>query len=117
MRADGALEASSGDPDTVAFWRSCAKPFQAIPSIVHGAASAFGFGDDALALQCASHNGEPRHVELARRMLDASGSSEAELVCGPHASLNEDVAKDMVRRGEPPTKAHNNCSGKHAGMI
>jgi L-asparaginase II len=117
VHADGTLRAHSGDPDTVAFWRSCAKPFQAIPSITLGASAAFHFGDDAHALQCASHNGEPRHVELARRMLAASGASESDLVCGPHASLNDDVAKQMALRGEQPTKAHNNCSGKHAGMI
>ncbi|MFI5214891.1 MAG: asparaginase, partial [Gemmatimonadales bacterium] len=114
---DGSLRGYSGDPDTVAFWRSCAKPFQAIPSITLGASAAFGFGDDAHALQCASHNGEPRHVELARAMLAAAGASESDLVCGPHASLNDDVSKEMSRRGEQPTRAHNNCSGKHAGMI
>lgn len=117
MRADGVLAGSSGDPDLVAFWRSCAKPFQAMPMIVEGAAGAYSFGTDALALTCASHNGEERHVALARQMLAASGSSEKDLVCGPHASLNEDVAKAMAARGEKPTRAHSNCSGKHAGMI
>lgn len=117
VRADGSLLGSSGDPELVAFWRSCAKPFQAIPMIVDGAAEAYGFGADALALACASHNGEERHVALARQMLAASGASESDLVCGPHASISEDVAKAMQARGETPTKAHNNCSGKHAGMI
>lgn len=116
-RADGSLLATSGDPETVAFWRSCAKPFQAIPSMTLGARAAFAFGDDALALQCASHNGEARHVELARRMLGASGLTADDLVCGPHASLNDDVAKAMARNGEAPTRLHNNCSGKHAGML
>src|SRR5260221_14732817 len=90
VAADGRMVPHSGEPDALAFWRSCAKPFQAIPSIPLGAAQAFGFGDDAIALQCASHNGEPRHVELARRLLAASGASESDLVCGPHASLNDD---------------------------
>ncbi|HEY2804724.1 MAG TPA: asparaginase [Gemmatimonadales bacterium] len=117
VRADGVLVGSSGDPDVVSFWRSCAKPFQAVPMIAEGAAAAYAFAPDALALACASHNGEARHVALARQMLAASGSSESDLVCGPHASLNDDVAKAMVAKGEKPTKAHNNCSGKHAGMI
>jgi L-asparaginase II len=117
VRADGSLLARSGDADTVAFWRSCAKPFQAIPSITEGAHARFGFDDQARALQCASHNGEARHVALARAMLAASGASESDLVCGPHASLSDDVARAMTRGGEPATKAHNNCSGKHAGMI
>jgi L-asparaginase II len=50
-------------------------------------------------------------------MLQASGAAEGDLVCGPHASLNDDVARAMARAGEQPTRAHNNCSGKHAGMI
>jgi L-asparaginase II len=116
-RADGTLAASSGDPDIIAFWRSCAKPLQAIPSITLGAAAAYGFAGEAHALQCASHNGEARHVETARRMLAATGGSEADLVCGPHASLADEVARAMAARGEVPTRAHNNCSGKHAGMI
>lgn len=117
VRADGELIASSGDPELTAFWRSCAKPFQAIPMIVDGAAKRYGFGADALALACASHNGEERHVALARQMLAASGATEDDLVCGPHASLNDDVAKAMTSAGEKPTRAHNNCSGKHAAMI
>ncbi len=117
MRADGTMAGWSGDPELTAFWRSCAKPFQATPMIVDGAADALGFGPDALALACASHNGEEPHVALARRMLAASGATDDDLVCGPHASLNENVAKAMAARGEQPTRAHNNCSGKHAGMV
>ena len=117
MRADGTMFASTGDPGLVAFWRSCAKPFQAVPLLVRGADRAFEITDEQLALVCASHNGEPRHVALARRMLDQAGASEADLVCGPHSSLSDGIARAMVSRGEKPTKAHNNCSGKHAGMI
>ncbi len=117
VRADGALIGSSGDPELTAFWRSCAKPFQAIPMIVEGAADRYAFGLEALALACASHNGEEQHVALARQMLAASGAGEDDLVCGPHASINDEVAKAMAARGEQPTRAHSNCSGKHAGMI
>jgi len=117
VRADGLLVASSGDPDRPAFLRSCAKPFQAVPLVTSGAAEAFGFATAQLALACASHNGEARHVEVARGMLAAAGATEQDLVCGPHSSLSEEVARAMASRGERPTRAHNNCSGKHAGMI
>ena len=117
LRADGTVLGISGNPDLVAFWRSCAKPFQAMPLLLEGAAAAYGITDEELALACASHNGEPAHVELARRMLARSGADEADLVCGPHPSINEDIARDMASRGEKLTKVHNNCSGKHAGMI
>jgi L-asparaginase II len=117
VNAEGRLVASSGDPDLVAFWRSAAKPFQAIPLVADGAADALGVGEEELALACASHNGEPRHVEVARRLLARSGAAVDDLVCGVHASLSEGVAKAMTERGESLTRAHNNCSGKHAGMI
>lgn len=117
VASDGALVARSGDPDLVTFWRSAAKPFQAIPLIAEGAADALGVSEEELALACASHNGEPRHVEVARRFLDRSGSTERDLVCGGHPSLSESVARAMAERGEEPTKAHSNCSGKHAGML
>lgn len=117
VSADGRLVASSGDPNLVAFWRSAAKPFQAIPLVADGAAGALGVGDEELALACASHNGEPRHVEVARRLLARSGATDDDLVCGVHASLSDAVAKAMTERGEKLTRAHNNCSGKHAGMI
>lgn len=116
-RPDGTLVAYSGEPDLATFWRSSAKFFQAIPLIAEGAADALGVDDEELALACASHNGEPRHVEVARRLLARSGSSEADLVCGPHPSLTESVARAMAGRGEAPTRLHSNCSGKHAAML
>ena len=113
----GRLVAWSGDPQFVTYWRSSAKFFQAIPLVADGAADALGIGAEELALACASHNGEERHAALARAMLARAGAGEQDLVCGPHSSLAESVAKAMAARGEKPTKAHNNCSGKHAGMI
>ncbi len=117
VTADGTLVARSGEPDLVTFWRSAAKPFQALPLVIDGAADALGLTPEELALACASHNGEARHVDVARRLLARSGSTERDLVCGPHPSLSESVARGMAERGETPTKAHSNCSGKHAGML
>ncbi|MBI4541906.1 MAG: asparaginase [Gemmatimonadetes bacterium] len=116
-RADGVLVARSGDPDLITFWRSAAKPFQALPLVADGVADALGLEDDELALACASHNGEPEHVAVARRLLAKSGSTERDLACGPHPSLAEGVARAMAERGEQPTRLHSNCSGKHAGML
>jgi L-asparaginase II len=117
VRADGRLVASSGDPGLVTYWRSAAKPFQALPLVADGGADELGLSDDEIVLTCASHNGEPAHVELARRLLARTGAGEDDLVCGPHPSLSDVVAKDMARRGEKPTRIHSNCSGKHGGMI
>ena len=106
-----------GDPATVTYYRSAAKPFQAIPFITSGAADAFGFTEKEIALACASHSGEVVHVAIAARMLAKIGLSEADLKCGTHLPFSETDSKHMQRSGEEPTQLHNNCSGKHAAML
>ena len=107
----------AGDPRAVTFFRSASKPFQLIPVITSGAADAFGFTEDEIALGCASHSGEPMHVERAERMLAKAGFTEADLHCGVHLPFNEQESERMLRTGEKPTQLHNNCSGKHAAML
>lgn len=108
---------SLGDPETVTFWRSSAKAFQAIPFLTSGAADKFGFTEKELALACGSHSGEPMHVETAAQMLDKINLSESDLRCGAHPPFDEKRAEEMIRNGEKPTQLHNNCSGKHAAML
>ena len=117
LDGDGREIARIGNPETVTFFRSSAKPFQAIPLITSGAAERFGFLENEIALACASHSGEPAHVEIAERMLRKIGLSEADLRCGAHTPFNEQRAEEMIRAGEKPTQLHNNCSGKHAAML
>lgn len=108
---------SIGDPETVTFFRSACKPIQAIPLITTGAADHFGFSEDEIALACASHSGETIHVEIAARMLEKIGLAESDLRCGAHLPFNEKVAEQILRSGGEPSQLHNNCSGKHAGML
>ncbi len=115
--ADGTLVASAGDPGLVTWWRSAAKPFQALPLVADGGADRFGLGPDALALACASHSSQPVHVALARRMLEAIGCTEADLACGPHPPLSNAVLEQALRDGTRLTPAWSNCSGKHSGML
>jgi L-asparaginase II len=117
VTADGRLEAHAGDPDLVTFWRSAAKPFQALPIVLDGAADAFALSPADLALACASHSSEPAQVDAVRRLLAKIGCTEADLLCGPHAPLSEAVAQDYRARGVTLTAVHSNCSGKHAGML
>jgi L-asparaginase II len=117
VEPDGTLRAHSGNPDLVVFASSAVKPVQALPLVEDGVADRFGWADPELALACASHSGEARHVEIAAGMLASLGVSEDALACGPHAPFSEDVAREMRRRGERPGRLHNNCSGKHAGML
>jgi L-asparaginase II len=114
---DGALVAHAGDPDFVTFWRSAAKPFQALPLVNDGAADRFGLTREDLALVCASHSSEPQQVARVRELLQKIGCAERDLLCGPHRPLSEAVAKDYETRGVRLTAVYSNCSGKHAGML
>ena len=113
----GALVASCGEPGLEVFYRSAAKPFQALPLVEDGVAERFGFTEEELALCCASHEGEPAHLTGARSILARCGLDESFLRCGPHAPFSEREANALVRAGEEPRPLHNNCSGKHAGML
>lgn len=114
---DGQEIASLGAPETVTYFRSAAKAFQALPFITSGAAERFGFLEQEIALACASHSGEPIHTELAAKMLAKAGFTEADLKCGAHDPFNDAASREMIRHGEKPTQLHNNCSGKHAAML
>lgn len=114
---EGNTVASIGDPSTVTYFRSAAKPFQALPFITSGAVDAFGFTEDEIAMSIASHSGEKMHVERVARMLERIGMSESDLRCGAHAPFYTKEAERMIREGETPSQLHNNCSGKHAAML
>lgn len=117
VEPDGKIVSYAGAPDNVTFLRSSAKPFQAIPLLVSGAADAFGFNDQEIALACASHNGEPIHTEIAAGMLKKIGLGPEVLKCGVHEPYSQKAAADLRAKGESPNVLHNNCSGKHAGML
>ena len=113
----GGIVARTGDPELVTFWRSAAKPFQALPLVEDGAAERFGLTSQDLALACASHSSEPGQVAQVRELLGKIGCSERDLLCGPHPPLSEKVAQDYHARGLRLTAVYSNCSGKHAGML
>ena len=111
----GGVVHEAGDASFVTYLRSAAKPFQALALVTSGAADAFGLTDAELALACGSHSGEPRHVEVATRMLERGGLPASLLQCGTHAPRSK-LAKEALGGGRT-TPIHHNCSGKHAGMM
>lgn len=113
----GELIAAYGNPNHLAYIRSAAKPFQIMPLVSSGAADHFGLSDREIAVICASHNGEPYHIEAVQSILDKIGLHEDDLRCGVHEPLYAPLARKMIAAGEAPTPIHNNCSGKHAGML
>jgi L-asparaginase II len=106
-----------GDPEAFVYVRSSAKPFQALPLILSGAADDFGLTDEELAVACASHNAEEPHLAAVRSILDKAGLSEDDLQSGAHLPMYGPAADELVCRGEQPRPIHGNCSGKHAGML
>ena len=115
--ARGEVVASAGDPAQVVFFRSSAKPFQAIPVIESGAADAFGFTPAELALCCASHAGSPDHQHQVAAMLAKIGLSPADLHCGCPLTGDEQEAARIVLGLVERTPLQCDCSGKHAGML
>jgi L-asparaginase II len=88
-----------------------------MPLLESGAFDRLGWGDDKLALACASHAGEPEHVALAQSMLDDVELEEGDLACGPHDPLSARGRKLLRECGASSSRLHNNCSGKHAAML
>jgi L-asparaginase II len=113
----GKLLKSAGDVDASIFPRSAIKAFQCLPVIESGAADRFGFSAEEIALCCSSHNGEAEHVRVARSMLAKANSEEATYECGVHWPYNLAAQHKLVKDGEAVGQVHNNCSGKHAGML
>lgn len=97
---DGAVVAEAGDPGLRFFYRSSAKPIQALQLV----RAVPDVSEEELAIACASHRAEPAQLEAARRLLERGGSTETELECGS-------------QEGRVPEPLYNNCSGKHAGML
>lgn len=115
--AAGNLLHSAGDPRAAMFTRSSLKPFQAIPVLASGADRAFGFGTRELALMCASHSGEPRHVEVVSGMLQSIGCGADDLQCGQHVPYFYQYLDRTPEPGATYSTLQHNCSGKHSGML
>jgi L-asparaginase II len=115
--ARGTLVASAGDPSRLTYFRSCAKPFQAIAALRTGIVERFGLTTEHVAIICASHNGEPRHVAVVRDLLAHIEIDESALQCGAHWPYDESAASAVRREMAEPLAVFNNCSGKHSGML
>ncbi|MFF0243351.1 asparaginase [Streptosporangium sandarakinum] len=113
VEADGSPVRVHGAVDALVSPRSSMKPLQALAMVRHGLA----LEGELLALACASHSGEPFHVEGARKILSGAGLDESALLC-PEDLPGDDAARDEVlRSGGGPARVHMNCSGKHSAML
>ena len=108
---------STGDPQYLTCIRSSLKPFQAAASVKAGAVDAAEFNDEELALMCASHKGEMIHVKTAQSMLTKLGLTVDDYECGSHFPSDTLTRHRMIKEDKEAQPLHNNCSGKHAGML
>lgn len=114
---DGRQRAAAGDPKTLVCMRSLAKPFQALPLITTGAAQAFGFGPEELALMSGSLSGQDFQVALVEKILARLDLDPKVLQCGSHPPLHRPTAKALAQAGAKPLPLHHTCAGKHACML
>lgn len=106
-----------GDANRITYARSSAKLFQAIPVIESGAADAYGITDKELAFMCASHRGEEFHTDAVLSILKKAGLNKDYLQCGTHYPYAPYMEDKLRAEGSQPTTLHNNCSGKHSGIL
>ena len=113
---DGRILYAAGDPYTLTFTRSALKPLQALPFTAGGGVEHFGYSQAQVALMCASHSGEPRHVAAVADMLERAHCKALDLQCGTHAPGFYD-ARGEIPPPPPYSPLQHNCSGKHSGML
>ncbi|WP_337101038.1 asparaginase [Paenibacillus sp. YIM B09110] len=113
----GNIVYSAGDPEWMAYLRSAAKPFQAIPAFVHGTPEAFGLTDKECTIMTASHRAEPYHVEALESMMAKLGLGEEQLICSPSHPLSPAARDEMLLASKPKRRLYHNCSGKHMGIL
>lgn len=114
---NGKLLYSAGNPEQNAYMRSSAKLMQAMVPVSLGACDQYEFTESEIAQICASHSGEKIHVDTVRSILAKCGLDESYLQCGAHYPFKSDITENMKKNGEEALQIHNNCSGKHAGML
>lgn len=117
VNVKGEIVGSVGDPYKKMFWRSAAKPFQALPFVMANGLEKFHITEEELALLVSSHSGEPLHVRLVEQILGKISLSVDSLDCGPARPMSGKAAKILTENKEKPQAVHNACSGKHSGML
>jgi L-asparaginase II len=113
----GEIIKSYGNPMKRTYWRSAAKPFQVLPFVEEGGLEHFNIETHELALMCASHGGEEKHVQDVSRLLGKLGLDPSYLDCGKSRPMYEGAYRKLLASGQPFTQLHNPCSGKHSGML
>jgi len=94
--SEGTVVEACGDPALLTYFRSSAKPIQALPIV----RARDDLDQAEIAIACASHLHRPDQLEPVHRLLTKAEATQDDLECGPE-----------------PTRIEHNCSGKHAAML
>jgi len=117
VNATGTVLKAYGKQDYPTYVRSSAKPLQGMAVLRSGAYEALGLTPEELAVICSSHSGEPRHTDLVSQVFKKAGIGPELLACGAHPPIHRGSAQALQTAGIVPQQIHNNCSGKHVGML
>lgn len=113
----GKIIYSQGNVNQICYPRSAMKFVQVLPLIESGGIERFGFTLEEVAVMCGSHNAESEHLKAVNSILSKIGLDKSYLFCGPQYPTSKKDADALIRKNEKPHHIHNNCSGKHAGML
>ena len=117
VTAEGDLFAYAGDPNSVTFMRSSAKPFQTVPLVEMGGLEKYEMTGEELAITCASHSSTDTHLRTVYGLQSKIGITEKDLLCCTHQPFDKASREKLKDQGKSPTQNHHNCSGKHTGML
>ncbi len=117
VSSDGKIIYELGNSDRVTYFRSAAKPLQAVSFLETGIAEQFGIDLKEIAILMSSHSGEKQHIDLLKGLLTKLGVDEDMFECGIHDPINKEAQRELIEAGQKPSRLHCNCSGKHLGFI
>lgn len=113
LNKDKSIFYQKGNLNTQIFMRSSAKPVQAVPIVE----TQLDVSDIELAIICGSHSGSKRHINVLKEIMKRYNLHSKDLQCGIHMPFDETETKKLIRNKIKPSTLHNNCSGKHIGML
>ena len=114
---DGKILLSTNNKNELVYPRSSIKIFQAIPFINSNAHLKYKLTGKNIAMACSSHRGETQHLNVLNEWINKININIQDLKCGIHNPIDLQSSNNLLLGGKPSNQLHNNCAGKHLGMI
>ena len=114
---DGKVLLSTNNDNEYFFPRSSIKIFQAIPFAMSNAIKNYKLNNKHIALACASHKGEKFHIKELKKWISKINLKTKNLQCGIHSPLDKRASEKIIYSRKKFNELHNNCAGKHLGML